>query len=254
MDHVTSADGTPIAYERSGSGPPLVLVHGSLNDHGIWAAVAPAFAERFTVYAMDRRGRGESGDTTGSAMERQFEDVLAVIEAAEEPVDLVGHSFGAHCALGAAAMAPKRIKHLVLYEPPPVDDVRSAVAEAFEKRPPDDAVAQFLEMNLGNSKEQVAALRETPFWSYLVGFAPTMPPEGRALMARAFDASRYASLSMPALFLQGSATADRLGRTMRELAAHIPHVEWHTFEGQGHAAMLTAPQPYSETVLAFLSR
>jgi pimeloyl-ACP methyl ester carboxylesterase len=161
--HVTSADGTRIAYERSGSGPPLVLVHGSLNDHGIWAAVAPALAQHFTVYAMDRRGRGESGTSSEPELERQFEDVLAVIDAAGAPVDLIGHSFGAHCALGAAAMAPERVKHLVLYEPPPVDDVRSAVAEAFEKLPVDDAVTQFLELNLGNPKEQVAALQKTPF-------------------------------------------------------------------------------------------
>jgi pimeloyl-ACP methyl ester carboxylesterase len=132
--------------------------------------------------------------------------------------------------------------------------VRSAVAEAFEKLSADNAVAQFLEMNLGNSKEQVAALRQTPFWSYLVGFAPTMPPEGRALMAHGFDASRYAALSMPALFLQGSLTADRLGRTMRELAKHMPNVEWRTFEGQGHGAMLTAADLFSRTILDFLLR
>ena len=103
MEHVSSADGTPIAYARTGSGPPLVLVHGSLNDRNAWGAVLPALAQHHTVYAMDRRGRGESGQPAEHALERQFEDVVAVIEAAGAPVDLIGHSYGAHCALGAAA-------------------------------------------------------------------------------------------------------------------------------------------------------
>jgi pimeloyl-ACP methyl ester carboxylesterase len=254
MEHVTSADGTRIAYERTGDGPPLVLVHGSINDHRAWGAVAPAFSERFTVYAMDRRGRGESGEPREHEMQRQFEDVLAVIEAAGPPVRIIGHSFGAHCALGAAAMAPRTISHLVLYEPPPTDDVRMAVAEAFERDDPSEAVAGFLERNIGTPPEQVDALRKTPFWDYLVSFASTMPSEGRALIKHGFDASRYAGLTMPALFLQGSLTADRLGRVLRELSDCMPNVEWHTFEGQGHAATLTAAPEFTETVLAFLER
>lgn len=249
---MTSGDGTRIAYERTGEGPPLVLVHGSINDRRAWAAVAPALGQHFSVYAMDRRGRGESGEPREHEMERQFEDVLAVIEAARAPVDLIGHSFGAHCALGAAAIAPNKVSRLMLYEPPPVDDVRGAVAEAFARGDSSDAVAGFLEKNLGSPHEQVEALRQTPFWQYLVSFAPTMPSEGRALIRYGFDASRFAGLTMPALFLQGSLTADRLGRTMRELAEVMPHTEWHTFEGQGHAAMLTAAPVFAETVLAFL--
>src|SRR5262245_18789348 len=104
MDLVRSADGTPIMYERTGSGPPLVLVHGSLNDRTVWRAVLPAFEQRHTVFAMYRRGRNDSGPPAEHALERQFEDVAAVIEAAGEPVDLLGHSYGARCALGAAAL------------------------------------------------------------------------------------------------------------------------------------------------------
>ncbi|MEX2225745.1 MAG: alpha/beta hydrolase [Dehalococcoidia bacterium] len=148
MDYVTSADGTRIAFERSGDGPPLVLVHGSINDRRAWSLAVPAFAEHFSVYAMDRRGRGESGEPGEHQFACQIEDVAAVIGAAGAPVDLVGHSYGAHCALGAAAMAPASIKHLVLYEPPLVDDVRGAVAQAFEQNEASEAVAQFLEKNL----------------------------------------------------------------------------------------------------------
>jgi pimeloyl-ACP methyl ester carboxylesterase len=254
VQHVTSADGTPIAYERTGSGPPLVLVHGSLNDHNIWSAVLPAFAERFTVYAMDRRGRGESGPPAEHALERELEDVRAVIEAAGAPVDLVGHSYGAHCALGAAAMAPEQVKHLVLYEPPTIDVARRGLGEAFSADDPSEAVAAFME-HIGLRPDEVTALKATPFFGYLASFARTMPHEAAALGDHGFDPARFESLSMPALFLVGSITQEHLGEALRQLKeSSMPHAEWVTFEGQGHGATLTAPKQFTDTVLEFLAR
>jgi pimeloyl-ACP methyl ester carboxylesterase len=215
--------------------------------------VLPAFAERFSVYAMDRRGRGESGMPGEHALERQFEDVVAVIEAAGEPVDLIGHSYGAHCALGAAALAPDRIKHLVLYEPPTPDAARRDLGESFGTPDPSAAVASFMG-HIGLTPDQVESLRATPFWQYLVSFAPTMPSEGRAIGDYDFDPARFASLKMPALFLVGSVTAGHLGEVLRRLASSMPQAEWATFEGQGHGATLTAPTLFTDTVLAFLSR
>lgn len=254
MEYVRSPDGTQIAYERTGSGPPLVLVHGSLNDHAAWAAILPFFAPQYTVYAMDRRGRGESGPPAEHALERQFEDVLAVIEAAGEPVDLIGHSYGAHCALGAAALAPALVKHLVLYEPPTPDAARLALGESFEADDPSGAVAEFM-VHVGLSQAQIEALKATPFWPYLARFAPTMPYEARALGGHEFDPARFAALDMPALFIVGSLTQQHLGEVLRQLRqASMPHAEWSTLEGQGHAATLTAPQLFADTVLPFLER
>src|SRR5262245_15334434 len=105
MDHVTSRDGTPIGYERSGQGPPLILVHGTTADHSRWAPVLPALSERFTVSAVDRRGRGASGDAPIYAIEREFEDVAALVDAVGGPVYLLGHSYGALCALEGARRA-----------------------------------------------------------------------------------------------------------------------------------------------------
>ena len=102
--NVTSKDGTPLAYWRCGEGPPLVLVHGTAADHSRWGPVLPAFEERFTVYAVDRRGRGGSGDSDEYAVEREFEDVAAVVDSLGEPVNLLGHSYGALCALEAALL------------------------------------------------------------------------------------------------------------------------------------------------------
>jgi pimeloyl-ACP methyl ester carboxylesterase len=251
MNTVTSSDGTAIAYERTGDGPPLVLVHGSLNDHLAWAAVAPLFAQRFSVYAMVRRGRGASGPPAEHSIEREFEDVVAVIGAAGDSVDLVGHSYGAHCALGAAAMVPERIKHLVLYEPPTPGQVR---AEWFQETDPTDAVARFFRENVGVPEDQVEALRASPFWQYFVANAPSYPPEMRALLAHSFDPGQFRRLAMPALFLIGSESGERLGTMLREIEPDLKRPEWHTLEGQGHAAMRMAPQLFADAVTDFLLR
>src|SRR5688572_28968236 len=117
MQAARSRDGTSIAYESSGSGPPLVLVHGTTGTLRRWAPVLPMLEAHFTVHAIDRRGRGASGDASPYAMEREFEDVAAVVDAIDEPVHLLGHSFGAICALEAACRTPN-LRRLVLYEPP----------------------------------------------------------------------------------------------------------------------------------------
>src|ERR671910_144572 len=111
-----SVDGTPIAYWRSGEGPPLVLVHGTAADHSRWASVLPAFEQRFTVYAIDRRGRGGSGDSDDYAIEREFEDVAAMVDSLGEPVNVLGHSYGGLCAL-EAALRTRNVRKLVLYDP-----------------------------------------------------------------------------------------------------------------------------------------
>ena len=113
---ITSKDGTPIAYRRSGEGPPLVLVHGAAADHGRWSPVLPALEERFTIYAVDRRGRGGSDDANAYAMEREFEDVASVVDSIGKPVNLLGHSYGALCSLEATLLT-QNIRKLVLYEP-----------------------------------------------------------------------------------------------------------------------------------------
>src|SRR5207237_7508733 len=102
MEAVKSRDGTPIAYERAGSGPPLVLVHGSTSDHDTaYRYVIPMLERYFTVRALDRRGRGDSGDGPAYSLERELDDVVAVIESAGDPVNLFGHGFVALRALEA---------------------------------------------------------------------------------------------------------------------------------------------------------
>ena len=132
QESVTSKDGTPIAYWRSGDGPPLVLVHGTAADHHRWTPVLPAFEQHFTVCAVNRRGRGGSGDSSDYAIEREFEDMAAVVDSLGEPANLLGHSYGALCALEAAPLT-RHVRKLVLYEPPM--DVTDEQIPARGRRP-----------------------------------------------------------------------------------------------------------------------
>src|SRR5687767_12504745 len=114
---VASQDGTSIAVQVTGRGAPLLLVHGTTADHSRWTPLLPALEARFTVHAMDRRGRGESGDAADYSLVREFEDVAAVVDAIGGPVNLLGHSYGALCSL-EAALRTSNLRKLILYEPP----------------------------------------------------------------------------------------------------------------------------------------
>ena len=119
MERIASPTGATVSYDKRGSGPPLVLVHGSFSDHETnWASVMPLLTQRFTVHAVARRGRGETDATEGHGVEDEGRDVAALVEAVGAPVFLLGHSYGAHAALAAAASVPDRVRKLVLYEPP----------------------------------------------------------------------------------------------------------------------------------------
>ena len=120
MKTVIARDGTKLACWRGGQDPPLLLVHGSVSDTTIWSLVQPALEKRFTVHAMNRRGREGSGALVECSLEREFEDVAAVVDSIGEPVHVLGHSFGALCALGAA-LKTNFVRSLMLYEPPPPD-------------------------------------------------------------------------------------------------------------------------------------
>lgn len=249
MYKVQSGDAT-ISYTKAGSGPTLVLVHGAFSDHeNFWQAVRPALEQRFTLVSIARRGRAESSKTTGHSTEDEGRDVVAVIDAVGGDVYLLAHSGGSWCAL-AAAMSSRRVKRLILYEPPGPAFTPAPLAAQMEEAATRKAWDKVVELFMG---EQIAAiLKPTPFWASLVKNAePTMEVDPRDLARCWSEPERFRGLHIPVLLLTGSETGDGRCETTA-LSRVLPDCRVVVLEGQGHAAMLTAPALFVKEVEAFL--
>jgi pimeloyl-ACP methyl ester carboxylesterase len=255
-EEVISSDGTRIAAWRSGEGPPLVLVHGTAADHTRWASVLPWLEERFTVWAVDRRGRGQSGDADGYGIEREYEDVAAVVESARDRAAVLGHSYGGICALESARLTD-RVGKLILYEPPlgflesPPDVVRhlQVLLEADER---DELVGYFMREVAGLPADQVELLRSLPAWEARLAVAHTIPREERASSQYAFDPDRFRELEVPTLFLLGG-DSPRAFRAAGEAAQKaLPNCRVAVMPGHGHAAMDTGTDLFLTEVSRFL--
>lgn len=263
MEQVRSADGTPIAYACSGTGPPLVLVHGGTADHTRWARLLPALEPHFTVYALDRRGRGASGatETAQYAIEREFEDVAAVVDAVGGPVHLLGHSYGALCALEAARRTGN-VRTLVLYEPPiPIPPGRAinppgtlaAMEAQLAAGARERLVLTFLRELARLPEGAIAALCASPAWPARVAAAHTILYEARAAEAYAFEPARFRDLATPTLVLLGGESPPFLRAASEAIAAALPNSQLRVLEGQGHVAMDTAPDLFTSEVVRFLT-
>lgn len=257
---VASRDGTPIACWRSGEGPPLVLVHGTAADHGRWRPVLPAFAAGFTVYAIDRRGRGGSGDADGYSVGREFEDVAAVVDSIGGPVDLLGHSYGALCAIEAALLT-RNIRKLVLYDP----GIEVEGAEIYphevigrleallgaEDR--DGVVATTMREVAGLPSRVVEHMRSQPVWQARVAAAHTIPRELRAVKSYGFDPGRFGNLGAPTLVLSGGDSPAALVEAGEAVDEALPDSRRLVMPGQGHAAMDTGTERFTTEILRFLA-
>ena len=255
MQTATSADGANIAYWRQGSGPPLLLVHGALSDRVAWILIQPILAERFTVYVMNRRGREGSGEPKAHAIEREFEDIVAVVDAIGEPVHLLGHSGGALCALGAVLLTD-RLRSLILYEPPPpgprVDIELKSLREMIHGAEPAEIVLEFLRTGPRVPEEDIKRLRESPIWPHTVSLAPSLASELDAAAGYELDVSQYSALNIPLLLLLGSDSPALLREVSDALVEVVPDVRMRVLEGQQHAANFDAPELFAEEVVRFL--
>ena len=259
MEYVNSKDGTRIAYWRQGVGPPLVLVHGTGIDHSYWDSISPVLAQSFTVYAIDRRGRGRSGETVPYAIQREFEDLEAVIDKVPGQVFLLGHSYGALCSL-EAALTTRRIRKMILNEPPAYttvavavpDGVPEMVTAALEAGKAEKALMTILEAG-GMSARELSLLRSQSNWTARVAAASTIPREFLGVKGYKFEAARFKSLATPVLLLGGGATAPVYRAALVALAASLPNSRLVLLPGQGHDAALTAPGPYLREVIGYFS-
>ena len=258
-----SRDGTEIGYFSSGDGPPLVLVHGGLGDHSRWGALLPYLEPHFSVHAMDRRGRGASGDGPTYAPQREFEDVAAVVDAVAEAsgrrVDVYAVSNGATFALGAAPLTTN-LRRLALYEPG-INDAQDLITPALNDRldallaagDADALVETFFREVLGVGDDDIATMRGQPSWPARVAAAPTLPRELRNAPDQLFDAARAATVTVPTLLLQGSESPQSLRADVRLVAETVPIARIEVLEGQAHSADFLAPELVAEKLLAFLS-
>lgn len=247
METIRSADGTTIAFDRSGQGPPLVMVVGAFCDRSTTKAVAGQLAARFTVLEYDRRGRGDSGDTPPYAIDREVEDLSAVLAAAGDAAFVYGHSSGAALALEAAArQVPMR--RLVAYEPPYTGTHGSTAAAARELSDlaaagrPGDAAERFL-LNTGTPPEAVAQMRSAPYWPRMESFARTLPYEVILCDGGFVPAGRLAGITVPVLALAGARSADWARQAAKAIAAAVPGGGYRVLDGQDHnvAAEVIAP-------------
>jgi pimeloyl-ACP methyl ester carboxylesterase len=259
---VRSRHGCDIAWFSTGSGPPLVVVHGSPAEHTRWRPLLPHLEPHVTVHAIDRRGRGASGDGPAYTIAREYEDVAAVVEAVAatsgSDVDVYGHSFGASCALGAATLT-SRLRRLALYEPPvrPTSETYPAgMLELMDRYVADGQLEALVELvfrsELDMTDEELAAFKAQPSWAARVAAAPTIPRETRAEMAGAFDLGQAAGITVPTLLFTGDGSPDWLRTDTELLAARLPNVHVQVLKGQDHVADVLAPDSFAGHLLAFL--
>lgn len=260
MPTVHSVDGTPIGFTRTGRGAPLVLVHGISADAERWAPVMQGLEERFTVYAMDRRGRGASGDGDTYAIERDVEDVAALVDTIGEPTFLLGHSYGGLCTLHAL-LHTKHVQKLVVYEPytpvspasePSATTLRYlAMAEQGER---DQIVTTFLREIIQLSEAEVRAMRALPSWAGRLAAAHTIPRELAAAEQFRFEPSRFADVRVPITMLLGEKSPEFLKDATARLHAALPTSEITVLEGQKHSAMNSAPALFVRELSLVLTR
>ncbi|HEU5103695.1 MAG TPA: alpha/beta hydrolase [Roseiflexaceae bacterium] len=260
MTCILSPDGVRIGYQRSGTGLPLVLVHGVGGTAARWAPVLPALTQHFRVFALDRRGRGASGDAPSYAIEREVEDIVALVDSIGEPVNLLGHSFGAICAL-EATLCTSNLRKVVLYEPPvPLASVTiypdglierlEALLAAGDR---EGVLTMFLREVVRMPDDAYQLFRSSPAWPGRVAAVHTLPREVRAHQAYLFDAARFCASARPTLLLLGGDSPSFFRASIEVIAAALPASRTVVLPGQQHTAMDTAPDLFAREVIAFLS-
>jgi len=243
MQHVTSKDGTIIAYEQSGQGPALVIVGGVLGDHHQQAGLAALLAEHFMVYNIDRRGHGESGFTAPYAVEREVEDIDALITEAGGSAFVYGTSGPGVLSMEAAArgLSPK-MKKLAVWEPPYIledsrppilQDYKEQLAQLLREGRKGDMIELFLTKAVGMPAEFVAPMRQSPFWAAQEAFAPTLVYDATLMGDFSLPKERIAKATVETLVIDGG-TIPWISQAAQVVADTLPHAYRRTIAGQPH--------------------
>ncbi|MGW4065801.1 alpha/beta fold hydrolase [Amycolatopsis sp. NPDC004747] len=253
--NVISADGTSIHFEQRGDGPPVILVGGAFNDRTTTVGLAEVLAGDFTAINYDRRGRGDSGDAPEYAVEREIEDIAALIAQVGGTASVFGHSSGAILALEAAA-AGIGIEKVVAYEPPyatdehPRADVVGEVRARLSAGDSDGAVATFLQV-AGTPAEMIEGMKQAPVWGWFTALAHTLPYDLTICGPDARPRASLARIAIPTLVIGGGASDDALQSGARAAAEAIPGARHETLEGQDHG-VLQYPETLKDLLTDFL--
>ena len=261
---VRSADGTEIAVFTSGVGPPLILVHGAAADHTTFRVVGPLLAGRFTLHAIDRRGRGASGDMSPYAIEREFEDLAAVAAAlageAGGPVDVFGHSYGGRCALGAALLTTD-IRRVISYEGAPTpsgerygdDALPGELAQLAAAGQNETLLETFMTRVVGMSAADLDRYRADPVWPRRVAAAGTIAREVAVESGDEAGLDRLGAVEQPVLQLLGGDSRWEFHAATAALDDRLADGTVVVIPGAKHAAHHTHPDAVIEAVTAFLA-
>lgn len=230
MEKVISKDGTPIAYQRAGNGPTLILVHGSCVDHNFWTSVQGSLATKCTLLMVDRRGRGESGDSASYQIDREIEDISSVADSVIGSSILLGHSYGGICALEVASQS-RKLRGLILYEPPILlerdihrEDVIRNMKGLIKAGDNDGVASTFFREVLNFSPDQIAQLRSTLMWRGAVAIAHTIIRELETCTTQyKFERERFSRLDIPVLLLIGGDSPEFYqGTSINHCGRHRP--------------------------------
>ena len=264
MNTFISQDGSQIAYKQTGSGQAMILVHGASDDHTSWAPLLPFLTHHFSVYAMDRRGRGGSQVEGDYSIQREFEDVAGLVEevhrrAPNRPINLFGYSFGGYCCLEAALLT-NHIDNLVIFEPPPVGNpealppgLLSKLQQLFDLGDHEGMLCVFFQELVGVSDKELAVLRSNHSWPDRVAAAHTILREIKATINQPhFDPNRYQDITLRTILLVGRKSPPNTWSIVQEIHSALPNSQIVALPTQGHMAIDHKPKVIADHVLALL--
>jgi pimeloyl-ACP methyl ester carboxylesterase len=256
LEKVYSPDGTSIAVERTGHGRPLLVIHGAASSRQRWLLTAAGLGEGRELILMDRRGRGDSTDASTYGIEREFDDLAAVVAHIGKPLDILAHSYGALITIGAA-LKLQQVDNIVLYEPPlrfqPADagDLPDRIDACVRNGDPEGGLRLFLKQ-VGVTEAEIDRLRTMPNWPQRLTIVPTIPREMRVASALTFSADHLGRIRHRVLLQLGSDSPPQFGIAIETLSKALPNAKVEILAGQKHQAMDTNPKLFVNSVRTFL--
>jgi pimeloyl-ACP methyl ester carboxylesterase len=261
MEMISSFDNTPIFYRMGGSGPPLLLVHGTTADHSTtWKYVFPELEKHFTVYRMDRRGRGGTPASGNYHLKHEALDIVSFLSSIGEPAHLLGHSYGGLCAIEASLLT-NRIRKLVLYEGVPLNgsdyhdpgviDRIDDILRSGNREPALETMFRDIVKMTPDELEMMKSQKDA--WQVRISHTPTIPRELREWDRYVFKPERFEHMETPVILLVGENSPEVEHQSANAIKTALMNAEISILSGQQHTAMYSAPDLFVSVVLNYLN-